>query len=146
MIKYMDRLKKLLRHKWYVIIAGSKISIPWWRLLIHDLDKIIPRKPNHRVVNGTVVSKLSHRHKSKHHWEHWLTIDKFGLLPLEMPRQYVFEMVADWMAKEYEYNKSWYAGEFYARNVRDMTIHKKTSALILAILFKHGYDHYLGRS
>lgn len=35
-------LKYLIRHKWFVLIAGLKTGAPLWRLLIHDWSKFLP--------------------------------------------------------------------------------------------------------
>lgn len=35
-------LRYLLRHKWYVFVAGRRTGAPLWRLLVHDLSKLRP--------------------------------------------------------------------------------------------------------
>ncbi len=35
-------LKYVLRHKWFVFVAGRKMGAPLWRLLIHDWSKFSP--------------------------------------------------------------------------------------------------------
>jgi hypothetical protein len=35
-------LKYVLRHKWFVLVAGLKTGAPLWRLLIHDWSKLTP--------------------------------------------------------------------------------------------------------
>lgn len=42
MIKHIKYLVYLLKHKWFVLIAGLKIGVPLWRLLVHDLSKFRP--------------------------------------------------------------------------------------------------------
>ena len=39
---YVKFLKSLLWHKWYVFLAGRKIGVPIWRLIIHDWQKFAP--------------------------------------------------------------------------------------------------------
>lgn len=35
-------LKYLVRHKWFVLVAGLKTGAPLWRLLVHDWSKFLP--------------------------------------------------------------------------------------------------------
>ena len=36
---YLEFLKSLMTHKWYVFQAGLKTGVPIWRLIIHDWQK-----------------------------------------------------------------------------------------------------------
>jgi hypothetical protein len=38
----MRYLSYVLRHKWFVLLAGLKTGAPVWRLLAHDLSKFLP--------------------------------------------------------------------------------------------------------
>ena len=42
MKRHIAYLKYLIRHKWFVLVAGIKIGCPLWRLLTHDLSKFRP--------------------------------------------------------------------------------------------------------
>lgn len=35
-------LRYVLRHKWFVLVAGRRTGAPLWRLLIHDWSKFLP--------------------------------------------------------------------------------------------------------
>lgn len=37
-------LRYMLRHKWYVFLAGLVVGAPLWRLLVHDWTKFLPRE------------------------------------------------------------------------------------------------------
>lgn len=46
---------------------------------------------------------LHHIHNNPHHWQHWLLVNDDGelndqgkIVPLEMPKVYALEMIADW--------------------------------------------------
>lgn len=39
---YLQFLKSLLKHKYYVFIAGRKLGIGFWQLLVHDWQKFTP--------------------------------------------------------------------------------------------------------
>lgn len=39
---HLKYLRYLLRHKWYVLVAGLRTGTPLWRLLVHDWSKFLP--------------------------------------------------------------------------------------------------------
>jgi hypothetical protein len=41
-MKHWKYLKYLVRHKWFVFLAGLKTGAPIWRLIIHDWSKCLP--------------------------------------------------------------------------------------------------------
>lgn len=41
-MKYWKYLKYVLRHKWFVLLAGIKLGVPLWMLILHDWDKFLP--------------------------------------------------------------------------------------------------------
>lgn len=41
-MKHIKYLIYLIKHKWFVLLAGLKIGCPIWRLLVHDLSKFRP--------------------------------------------------------------------------------------------------------
>jgi hypothetical protein len=50
MISYL----RLLLHKWYVFLAGRRLKVPFWRLVVHDLSKFSPAEFRHyarRLLN-----------------------------------------------------------------------------------------------
>lgn len=42
LIAHWGYLKYLMRHKWFVLIAGLETRTPLWRLIIHDWSKLLP--------------------------------------------------------------------------------------------------------
>jgi len=44
MVKHWQYLNYVLRHKWFVFLAGLKTGAPLWRLIIHDWSKFLPRE------------------------------------------------------------------------------------------------------
>lgn len=40
---------------------------------------------------------LHHQHNNPHHWQHWVLVrDEGNILPLDMPFEYICEMLCDW--------------------------------------------------
>lgn len=42
MRKHLRYLSYVLRHKWFVLVAGRRTGAPLWRLLVHDWSKFTP--------------------------------------------------------------------------------------------------------
>ncbi len=40
--KHFQYLRYLIRHKWFVFVAGRQLRAPLWRLIIHDWSKFLP--------------------------------------------------------------------------------------------------------
>ena len=56
------------------------------------------------------VAWLKHLHRNPHHWQHWILINddpEEGTVVLDMPINYIIEMISDWWAF------SWKSGNLY---------------------------------
>jgi hypothetical protein len=127
-VKY---LVYVLRHKWFVLLAGLKTGAPLWRLLIHDWTKFLPREWGPYVAKyygcgGDKVASdydrawVHHQSSNQHHWQHWSGD--------EMPELVVREMVADWASVERLNAGTWDVARWYAVNGPAMLLHPHTRA------------------
>ena len=110
MKKYLEYLKYIIKHKWFVLIECINYGIVW-RGVIHDLSKLLPDEfiPYAKHFYGTDDEKKSvedkfdkawllHQKRNKHHWQHWiLREDDGGTKIIYMPTKYYTEMVCDWV-------------------------------------------------
>lgn len=119
---HLAYLSYVLRHKWFVLQAGLRLGVPFWRLLVHDWTKFTPAEWGPYVRNfynpdGTKRRVRNpdgsydparqspafdyawlHHQRNKHHWEAWCIVGHHGeVKPLVMPETYVREMIADWI-------------------------------------------------
>jgi hypothetical protein len=65
---------------------------------------------SYAVVQDFNKAWLTHIHRNPHHWQHWVLINdepKEGDIILDMPYNYILEMICDWWAF------SWSKGELY---------------------------------
>ena len=139
----------ILRHKWYVFIAGRKIGLPLWQGIMHDLSKFrvtewfayrnafftIDGIAQHKKTVEFDFAWLKHQHRNKHHWQYWLLLSDHGVSkPLEMPRRYVLEMVADWLGAGRAITGKWEHEEWFAANKEYMNLHPQTRKLVEEIL------------
>ncbi len=108
----MEYILITIKHKWFVLLAGLKLHIPLWLLLIHDWSKFTLKELPHyqRQFYGKADKPLDfsyawlhHQKYNKHHWEYWIPITGHNrggyvdMQPLPMPVIYVKEMIADWI-------------------------------------------------
>lgn len=146
-------LRTVLRHKLFVLIAGRRTGVPFWRLLVHDLSKFSraewsPYVRRFALGRGGAVDHEAdadewrlawnhHWHRNPHHWEHWLRFVPYDgggtsthyIAEIPMPETYVREMVADWMGAGRAYTGTWDAREWYAKNRSKIILHPDSRRL-----------------
>lgn len=153
MKKHLLYAKYLARHKWFVFLAGLKLGVPLWRLIIHDWSKFLPCEwfPYARYffrkdgpLGNTKADRaaferawLHHIHLNKHHWNYWVLVDgptteASANKAISMPDVYIREMVADWCGAGRAITGKWDVYNWFAKNVERMTLHDTTK-------FKVGY-------
>lgn len=136
-------IKYLIRHKFYVFYAGTKIGVNWFQLLIHDWQKFMPYEyrgyikafytPDgkgraYREDNEHFKHAWNHHQKHcKHHWQYWfLRWDRGEDEALRIPHKYVKEMVADWFGAGKAITGKWEAAEWYEKNKDKIILHPET--------------------
>lgn len=154
--KHWQCMKYVVRHKWFVFVAGRKTGASLWRLLIHDWSKFLPSewkayadyfyskpplqgpfdRPNHEqtVKDWEVAMErafdrawLRHIHRHDHHWNHWVLREDSGEVKcLEMDEAAWREMVADWMGAGRALHGRWRALEWYFENRDKIQMHPVT--------------------
>ena len=53
----------------------------------------------YEVVQAFRLAWLKHIHNNPHHWQHWILINddpEEGIMPMDIPEEYIIEMVCDW--------------------------------------------------
>lgn len=150
MAAHLKYLRYLIRHKWFVFLAGLQTKAPLWRLIIHDWSKFLPCEWGpyvRRFFAGRAglldkaadpdefhVAWTHHWHANPHHWEHWLAVDDGLLRPLEIPQHFVQEMVADWMGAGRAITGKWEALAWYEKNKAKMALHPNSRILTEELL------------
>lgn len=154
MRRHLAYLKYLLRHKWFVFLAGLKTGAPLWRLVIHDWTKFLPSewfqyarafyaadgsrqyKPNDAFWKAWLL----HTRRNKHHWQYWnLRLDTGIIQPVQMPESYVKEMVADWAGAGRAISGRWEVSEWWMNKMKnvDHALHYETKMSVVVLLCKH---------
>lgn len=154
MYRHWEYLKYVLRHKWYVFLAGLPLHVPIFTLILHDWDKFLPdewfpyaktfyNKDGSKTYNEHPEFSMAwnhHQKRNKHHWQYWLlTWDRGETEPLPMPDVYIREMIADWRGAGRALGKP-NTNEWYHANRDKMILHGSTRWWVEQFL---NYERYL---
>lgn len=157
-MRHLQYAKYLIRHKWFVLVAGVKIGVPLWRLVVHDWSKFLPSEwlpyanyyyggtpPDQSAKVHFDVAWLLHQNRQPHHWQFWVLIQDSGeVSALEIPVVFLREMVADWAGAGRAINGSWDILDWWNSNADKMQLHPETEVCV------HGFvgalDEALGQS
>lgn len=94
----------------------------------HDSSKSIPDEyypydnyfymgnQSYEIINEFNIGWLNHIHRNPHHWQHWVLLNddpSEGEKILDMPDNYIIEMICDWWSFSFKQNKldeifNWY--------------------------------------
>ena len=147
-------MRYVVRHKWYVFLAGLQLRVPLWRLVLHDWTKFLPRewlpyarwfyggwRQNHYTGESDAPPDLKaaydrawchHMHKNDHHWQFWVMVFDMGdeaILPMSDAARR--EMLADWIgAGRAIMGKAADTRMWYLDNRHKMRLHSETRAWI----------------
>jgi len=147
----------VLQHKWYVFKCGRELGVGYFRLIIHDWSKFMFSEAidyakwfggDKSNPDGFAKAWLHHQNTNKHHWEYWLTrsgkgVEPGTIVPLFMPRKYVREMIADWMAASISYAKTKDMSEWLKSNWYKINLHPESKEFAKTILFVLGYQNVI---
>jgi hypothetical protein len=148
----LGHLKTILIHKYWVFIYCCKLGIPW-QGITHDLSKFSWTEfsesvkfyqggkkspiPVIKKENGYSKAWQHHKGRNKHHYEYWTDNYDTGTTNIEIPKKYVLELIADWIAAGRTYNGKNFTIQDeinWWNNCKDSKfIHPKTKQLITDI-------------
>ncbi len=133
-------LSYVIRHKWWVGVAGRRLGVSWWDIIIHDLSKFRPDewKPyvdwfyGGAAANWPEAESLKrafkhavrlHKARNPHHVEYWVNCAGD---PAEIPENRVRETVADWAGAGKAIKGRWEVRAFWDRAGPEMNLHPAT--------------------
>lgn len=134
------------------LIENCSDDLEWQIGLAHDESKTFANEydaydayfyggnRSYKVVQEFNKAWLAHIHKNPHHWQHWVLIhdepEPQDITILEMPYNYIIEMICDW------WSFSWKSGDlkeiikWYNEHKDHMKLHDKTRKTVEDILSK----------
>jgi hypothetical protein len=90
---------------------------------------------NGEVKDAFDMAWLHHQHCNPHHWQYWLLQEDGGeVKALEMPKEYVIEMICDWWAFSWAKDNLSEIFSWYNKNKSNMVLHSSTKKFVEDIL------------
>lgn len=96
-------------------------------------------KKTPEVKTNFNVAWLHHIHNNPHHWQHWVLINddpNLGMIVLDMPHNYIIEMICDWWAFSWKKGKLDEIFSWYDEHKEYMKLSDKTRKTVEDILEK----------
>lgn len=130
--------------------ASSKL-IEHQICFMHDASKSMPKEydaydlyfyggnKSYEVVNNFRQAWLHHIHFNPHHWQHWVLINddpNEGEIVLDMPYEYILEMVCDWWAFSWNSGNLREIFDWYDKHKEYMKLSERTRNVVESILDK----------
>ena len=94
---------------------------------------------SYQVVQDFNIAWLKHIHRNEHHWQHWILINddpKQGEVVLDMPYNYILEMICDWWAFSWNSGNLYEIFKWYDEHKDYMKLSDKTRKTVNDILDK----------
>ena len=78
---------------------------------------------------------LHHIHNNPHHWQYWVLInDDDGTIGLDMPYNYIIEMILDWWSFSWKSNNLYEIFDWYDEHKKTMILNENTKIIVESIL------------
>ena len=127
-----------------------KSQIEWQCTSAHDQSKYTKEEydayaayfygnRSYETVQNFKVAWLQHIHKNPHHWQHWILINdehNEGVELLEIPFNYIIEMICDWWSFSWRSENLYEIFDWYAKHRDTMQINDSSRRMIEDILNK----------
>lgn len=94
---------------------------------------------SYKVVQEYKKAWLLHIHRNPHHWQYWILINddpKEGIVALDMPDNYIIEMICDWWAFSWAKADLTEIFDWYKNHREHMNLSIKTHQKVENILFQ----------
>lgn len=123
-----------------------------WNLGLHDLSKYgkdeyeaydnyfySGNKDDVRVKDAFNKAWLHHIHNNPHHWQYWVLIEDDpengeDYICIEMPKNYIIEMVCDWWAFSWKSKSIYEIFDWYKEHFTRIKLHEKSREYVELVL------------
>lgn len=94
-------------------------------------------KNSKEVLSDFDFAWLHHQHNNPHHWQHWLLREDDGdNKALEMPYEYILEMICDWWSFSWKKNDLYEIFNWFDNNTEKILLHENTRKTVDDIMSK----------
>ncbi len=151
LVKHKENVKKgydWLRDNLPELIEGIP-NLEWQIGFAHDRSKSEPdeyaaydayfygNNKSFAVVQEYRKAWLLHLHRNPHHWQHWILINddpKEGEILIEMPINYILEMICDWWSFSWSMENRFIIFDWWDKHKSYMKLHPNTRKKVEEIL------------
>lgn len=116
-------------------------------ILLHDDTKTIPSQYDayDKYLYGSHsdtteqeyrYAKLEHYNTNQHHWQYWILRDETGNIILDMPYEYIIEMICDWWSFSWQKGDLFQIFDWYEEHKKKIKLSKRTRDTVEDILDK----------
>ena len=78
---------------------------------------------------------LHHIHNNPHHWQYWVLVnDEDGTIALDMPYNYIIEMILDWWSFSWKSNNLYEIFSWYEEHKKTMILNENTKIIVESML------------
>lgn len=145
LMKHINRVKKAWRDILYpAILTGidedvDQITKVAELVANHDRSKyqkdeydaylnyFYPDRNNKKDSKAFDMAWLLHQKRNPHHWQYWCLIkDEGELVAMDMPFEYVCEMLCDWSSFQFVFDPKSTANKWYKDNKKSMVLSDNT--------------------
>lgn len=112
----------------------------------HAYDEYFYGNKSYETVKNFEKAWLHHVHMNPHHWQHWILHNddpEEGMKLIEMPTEYIIEMICDWWSFSWKTGNLYEIFNWYNEHREYMLINPKSVEKIENILslIKHELDN-----
>ena len=91
------------------------------------------RNKSFQVVQDFNYAWLHHLHHNPHHWQYWVLVNddpEEGTVALEMPYEYIVEMICDWWSFSWKTGNLYEVFDWYDEHKERMILADRTKKLV----------------
>ena len=87
------------------------------------------------VVERFNIAWLHHIHNNPHHWQHWVLLQDEGtVVCVDMPMNYIIEMICDWWSFSWNDGNLFEIFDWYEDNKKNMDLSDVTRTIVEGML------------
>lgn len=99
------------------------------------LNYFYPDRNNKKDSKAFDMAWLLHQKRNPHHWQYWCLIkDEGEVVPMDMPFEYICEMLCDWSSFQFVFDPKSTANKWYSDNKKKMTLSDNTRKKVERLL------------
>lgn len=94
-----------------------------------------------KIIQNFNYAWLHHIHKNPHHWQYWVLInDEDGIVALDMPHEYIIEMICDWWSFSWKFGNINEIFDWYDSHKEQIILSKNTRDKVEYILQRLAFE------